>query len=172
MLENLLDVCFRWAAGVWAHRQLLHLNHVLVCWLSRNILWLSRNIGCFTRDIRDFLTCSCSATIVKLWNVVTKRRSNKAKCYDWATLLWLNRHSYLYRWSSEFPFAAQHHFSTAPIWTPLFAVLWILCTILSQNWLTRARLGQSRQGHSTPPAPDPLSGLPARSPTTHMCMCG
>ena len=24
--------------------------------------WLSRNIGCFTRDIHDFLTCSCSTT--------------------------------------------------------------------------------------------------------------
>ena len=25
--------------------------------------WLSRYIGCFTRDIHDFMVCSCSATI-------------------------------------------------------------------------------------------------------------
>ena len=25
--------------------------------------WLGRNIGCFTRDIHDFMTCSCSATM-------------------------------------------------------------------------------------------------------------
>ena len=29
---------------------------------SRNI-WARRNIGCFTRDIHEFMTRSCSATI-------------------------------------------------------------------------------------------------------------
>ena len=25
--------------------------------------WLSLNMGCFKRDVHDFMTCSCSATI-------------------------------------------------------------------------------------------------------------
>ena len=51
------------------------------------------------------MVCSCSATIGKPSNVVTKRRLKKAECftrnalwYDWTTLVWLNQLTVTLRW--------------------------------------------------------------------------
>ena len=43
-------------------------------------IWFSRNIGCFTRDIHNFMTCSCSATITTPSTIVAKGRLKKASC--------------------------------------------------------------------------------------------